>query len=39
MSQEIKSLTEAKHQREEAIKMYKEFLKDKAQNFEAKYGT
>ena len=39
MSQDIKGLTEAKHQWENDIKMYKEFLKGKAQTFEGKYGA
>ena len=39
MSQEIKSLTDAKHQWEKDIKMYKEFLKGEAQTFEGKYGA
>jgi len=39
MSQDIKCLTEAKNQWENDIKMYKEFLKGKAQTFEGKYGA
>ena len=39
MNQEIKSLTEAKHQWENDIKMYKEFLKGEAKTFEGKYGA
>ena len=39
MNQEIKSLTEAKHQWEKDIKMYKEFLKGEAKTFEGKYGA
>ena len=39
MSQDIKGLTEAKNQWENDIKMYKEFLKGKAQTFEGKYGA
>ena len=39
MNQEIKSLTDAKHQWETDIKMYKEFLKGEAQTFEGKYGA
>ena len=39
MNQEIKSLTDAKHQWEKDIKMYKEFLKGEAKTFEGKYGA
>ena len=39
MNQDIKSLTEAKHQWENDIKMYKEFLKGKAKTFEGRYGA
>ena len=39
MNQEIKSLTDAKHQWEKDIKMYKEFLKGESQTFEGKYGA
>jgi len=39
MNQDIKNLIEAKHQWENDIKMYKEFLKGKAQTFEGKYGA
>ena len=39
MNQDIKGLTEAKNQWENDIKMYKEFLKGKAQTFEGKYGA
>ena len=39
MNQDIKRLTEAKHQWENDIKMYKEFLKGKSQTFEGKYGA
>ena len=39
MNQQVKSLIEAKNQWENDIKMYKEFLKGKAQTFEGKYGA
>ena len=39
MNQEIKRLTDAKHQWEADIKMYKEFLKGEAQTFEGKYSA
>ena len=39
MNKDIKSLTEAKHQWENDIKMYKEFLKGKTQTIEGKYGA
>ena len=39
MNQEMKSLTEAKHQWEKDIKMYKEFLKVEPKTFEGKYGA
>jgi len=39
MNQEIISLTEAKNQWEKDIKMYKNFLKTKAQTFEGEYGA
>ena len=39
MEKDKKSLTEAKHQWEQDIKMYQEFLKGKAQTFEGKYGA
>ena len=39
MNKEIKSLTEAKLQWINDIKMYKAFLKSKSQTFEGKYGA
>ena len=39
MNQEIKRLIEAKLQWENDIKMYKDFLKNKSQTFEGKYGA
>ena len=39
MNQEIKRLTEAKQQWENDIKMYNDFLKNKSQTFEGKYGA
>ena len=39
MNLEIKKLNDAKKQWEKDIKMYKEFLKGKAQTFEGKYGA
>ena len=39
MKQEIKRLTEAKQKWENDIKMYNEFLKNKSQTFEGKYGA
>ena len=39
MNHEIKKLNESKIQWENDIKMYKEFLKGKAQTFEGKYGA
>ena len=39
MKKEIKKLTEAKQKWENDIKMYNEFLKNKSQTFEGKYGA
>ena len=39
MNKEIKNLIEAKHQWENDIEMYKEFLKGKTQTFEGRYGA
>ena len=39
MNQEIKRLVEAKIQWEKDIKMYSNFLKNKSQTFEGKYGA
>ena len=39
MNQDLKSLTEAKHQWEKDIKMYKDYLKGKAQTYEGKYNA
>ena len=39
MNDYIKSLTEAKNQWENDIKMYKEFLKGEPKTFEGKYGA
>tara|TARA_B100001029_G_C14781471_1_gene296733 strand:+ start:207 stop:407 length:201 start_codon:yes stop_codon:yes gene_type:complete len=39
MNQELKRLTEAKQQWENDIKMYNNFLKNKSQTFEGKYGA
>ena len=39
MNQELKRLTEAKQQWENDIKMYNDFLKNKSQTFEGKYGA
>ncbi len=39
MNHEIERLNESKHQWENDIKMYKEFLKGKSITFEGKYGA
>ena len=39
MNQEIKSLLEAKHQWENDIKMYNDFLKSKSETIEGEYGA
>tara|TARA_Y100001968_G_C18857266_1_gene480910 strand:+ start:95 stop:289 length:195 start_codon:yes stop_codon:yes gene_type:complete len=39
MNQEIESLMKAKHQWENDIRMYKEYLKGETRTFEGKYGA
>tara|TARA_B100000965_G_scaffold404871_1_gene436939 strand:+ start:3499 stop:3690 length:192 start_codon:yes stop_codon:yes gene_type:complete len=39
MKKEIRTLVEAKHQWENDIKMYKEFLKGETKTLEGKYGA
>ena len=39
MNHEIERLNESKHQWENDIKMYEEFLKSKSKTFEGKYGA
>ena len=39
MNQKIKRLNETKRQWENDIKMYKDFLNNKSQTFEGKYGA